>query len=226
MSLDKKLTKDIFEWDTYNWSKALPFWNEYLTGSNLKCLEIGASKGGPSLWLASKGHSVVCSDIRSPKEKAQTLHSSYRVQKVIYEALDATDIPYKNEFDIIIFKSILGGISRDGNEKMKQVVIDQMYSALKPKGKLLFAENLAGSSLHKFARSKTRKWGSSWNYLEYTELNLLFKDFSKTNFKTSGFFSAFGPNELMKKILGMIDSIFSWMIPRSRKYIVFGAAEK
>ena len=34
---------------------------------------------------------------------------------IIYQDIDATNIPYENYFDIIVFKSIIGGIGRNNN---------------------------------------------------------------------------------------------------------------
>ena len=224
--MDKKFIQDIFEWDRFNWSKALPFWQVHLYGDQLKCLELGAHNGGPSLWLSSQGHQVLCTDLDSPIDKAKKLHDKYNANSITYNALDATNIPFENHFDIVVFKSVLGGISRDGKDEMKQVVVDQIFKALKPGGKLLFAENIEGSGLHRIARRKTRRWGSSWNYLKYSDKEELFSQFEKTEFKSVGFLSAFGPNEFFKATLGAIDTVLSPFISKSKKYILFGMVQK
>lgn len=69
---------------------------------------------------------------------------------ITYQDIDATQIPYENEFDIIVFKSIIGGIGRNDNKEIQQLVFNQIYKALKPGGQLLFAENLSASPLHRF----------------------------------------------------------------------------
>ena len=226
MPISKTLIKEIFEWDSYNWSKALPFWDDHLKGEKLHCLELGAHRGGPSLWLSIKGQHVICSDLRNPQEQAKAFHDKHDARNITYSALSATSLPFENEFDVIIFKSILGGISRNGKDELKSQAIGEMYKALKPGGILLFAENLKSSVLHRFFRSRLRKWGNSWNYLEYRELTPLLSDFSKVEMKTTGFFSALGPNEFSKKLLGMADSLLSPLIPPGKKYIVFVAATK
>ena len=219
---------NFIEWDVVNWSKAIPFWSENtdLESNQNNCLELGARNGGLSLWLAIKGNKVICSDIVSPKENASKLHLKHlQHDKIQYQAIDATNIPYEACFDIIVFKSILGGISSE-NANLKQETIDEIYKALKPSGKLLFAENLEASSIHRFFRKKFIKWGNRWNYLKYDEISPLFKSFENVKFQTVGFLGAFGRTELQRRILGKIDSMIRFLIPKKKRYIVLGVASK
>ena len=227
--MEQKLKKDIIEWDVHNWSQALDFWTAHvdLNTGKMECLELGGRQGGLSLWLASKGHKVVCSDLDSPEEYASKLHSKYPFADLIkYEAIDATRIPYENQFDLVVFKSILGGISRGGNHPRKQESVDQIYKALKPSGKLLFAETLEASSLHKYHRKKFIKWADDWNYLKYSDLAHLFHEFENVKFQTVGFFGAFGRSEGQRNFLGKIDSLLKPFLPKQKRYIVFVIAEK
>jgi 2-polyprenyl-3-methyl-5-hydroxy-6-metoxy-1,4-benzoquinol methylase len=163
---------------------------------------VGSNHGGLSLWLAQKGHQVICSDLDNPKSKAIKSHEKYDNLNISYQAVNALDIPYENEFDIIVFKSILGGVSRGGNQKNKKAALEQIYKALKPGGKLLFAENLTASKMHQFLRKHFIKWGADWNYLHIDEMEGLFSDFKKINYKTVGFFGAFGRSESQRRLLG------------------------
>ena len=111
---DKEFMQDVIEWDIKNWWRAISFWEEVYPMQDLsgkKVLDIGGRNGGLSLYFALKGADVICSDIREDGfAKARELHKKYNVQqKVTYEAIDATNIPYKEYFDIICFKSVLGG---------------------------------------------------------------------------------------------------------------------
>src|SRR5688572_4503524 len=109
MNLDQKESKkDIVDWDIVNWLKAIKYWENNFPIGNKKhrCLELGANQGGLSLWLASHKNSVLCSDIKSPKKYASVIHKKYDFAASIkYAAIDATNIPYENHFDIITFKS-------------------------------------------------------------------------------------------------------------------------
>lgn len=227
--MNSRLIEDIVEWDIKNWSKALDYWskNAKVDSGELDCLELGGRRGGPSLWLAMQGNNVICSDLESPEEQAKPLHEKYKCEDlVVYESINATDIPYENRFDIVIFKSILGGISGNGQNELKKKTIDEIYKSLKPGGKLLFAENLESSGLHRFMRKKFVNWGSRWNYLKYSEINHVFDSFEVKNFETAGFFGAFGRTEKQRKFLSFFDEIFKFIIPKSKRYIVFGIAEK
>jgi len=224
------ILRQYVEWDVINWSKALKFWESNVTLDNkgLKCLELGGRRGGLSLWLAIKGNHVICSDFQNPIEAASAIHSQNSFSGSIdYLAVDATQIPFENYFDIVVFKSILGGISRNGNSQLKQVVINEVYKSLKPGGKLLFAENLVASGAHQFFRKKLTKWGSYWNYLQLDEVNGLFKEFNSLRFGTAGFLGAFARMEYQRNLLGRLDTlIFDKVVNDKMKYIVFGVATK
>lgn len=227
--MNKEIIEDIIEWDVKNWSKALEFWSKNIdikSDENL-CLELGGRRGGLSLWLAINGNKVICSDLESPAEYASKLHAKYSCSdKISYKAVDATDIPYENKFDLVVFKSILGGISANGRNELKKKVVDEIYKSLKPSGKLLFAENLESSILHKILRKKFIGWGSRWNYLRFEEIEPTFNSYENIKYQTIGFFGAFGRTEKQRKLLGFIYAIINPIIPKSKKYIVFGIAEK
>jgi len=220
--------KDFIIWDTMNWSKAIHFWEKYLTQGEkpLQCLELGSHQGGLSLWLASKGHHVVCSDMQSPKEQASTHHAPFRMDNITYESIDATQIPYKEQFDIIVFKSMLGGASRAGNDKNKAIVLEQIHQALKPSGILLFAENLEATAMHRFLRKRFISWGKDWNYLKYRDVDELFSIYSEVKYSSVGYFGIFGRSEPQRRFLGRIDQAISLLIPKSCKYILIGMARK
>lgn len=221
-------TKDFIIWDTINWSKAIKFWenNTAVEGKSYACLELGSNQGGLSLWLSQKGNQVICSDLESPAELASAYHGMFGVDNITYEAIDATNIAFHNHFDIIIFKSMLGGASRGGNDENKKIVLQSIHNALKPGGKLLFAENLEASGIHRFLRKLFIKWGKDWNYLRYKEVDELFSLFSDVKYKSAGFFGTFGRSESHRRFLGRIDSMTAFLIPKSSRYILIGIAEK
>lgn len=229
MKINKKFP-NIFEWDVENWSKAIYFWesNSSLLLPGSKALEVGAHNGGLSLWLGMKGIQVVCSDIDFPTDKAKKKHKNYGVSDLVrYEKVNALQMPYENEFDIIIFKSVLGGIGRNNNSNNITVALENIHKALKPGGELLFLENLKGSALHQFFRKKFVKWGGSWNYQLIDELLTYTSKFSSLKYQTKGFLGAFGPNEKTRKIFGKIDTlIFDRITPQNWRYIFIGAAKK
>ena len=219
---------DIVQWDIKSWSKAIHFWDEKIDWSGIStCLEIGAREGGLSLWLALKGKQVTCSDITIP-EVAEQLHAKYKVSdKIEYEAIDATAIPYEDYFDVIVFKSVLGGIGRNNNYALQEQAIKEMCKALKPGGKLLFAENLRASALHGFLRKSFQQWGGKWRYLSLREINTLMKTFSSLDVETTGFLSLFGRSESLRNKLATADEkLFNKLVPEHWHYIAYGIAEK
>ena len=227
--MNSALKKDIIEWDIVNWGKALDYWEGQLDldGDEYVCLELGGRKGGLSLWMAMKNNRVVCSDFEFNEEDARRLHKKYNCeQSITYEDIDATAIPYKNHFDVIAFKSILGGICRNGNDALKKKTIDEIHAALKENGKLVFAENLTASFLHGFMRKRFTKWGSQWNYLRYSEIDEVFASFGTISYVTYGFFGAFGRSEKQRNILGKLDNLIAPLVPKSKRYIVVGVATK
>lgn len=224
-----ELVKDIIDWDVVNWSKALNFWESrnIFDSTAQECLELGGRRGGLSLWMALKGNRVVCSDYQFNETDARKLHEKYDCQeRITYQDIDATAIPFKDHFDVIAFKSILGGICRNNNNVLKVKTIEEMHAALKPGGKLVFAENLTSSFLHRFMRKRFTNWGAAWNYLDYNEIDAVFGSFKEINYTTFGFFGAFGRTERQRRFLGKVDNLISPIIPKSKRYIVVGIAEK
>ncbi|MBV8067653.1 MAG: class I SAM-dependent methyltransferase [Candidatus Eremiobacteraeota bacterium] len=129
--------QDVLKWDVDNWSVALAYWQRYgkLEGAPLECLEIGANQGGLSVWLASKGHRVVCSDLERTDASARPLVTRYGVlDRVTFEDINATAIPYENHFDVIVFKSVLGGVGHNRAIERQRAAIASMHRALKPGG--------------------------------------------------------------------------------------------
>lgn len=225
----KELTKDIIQWDIKSWSKVLLYWDSNIAWDKIQNgLELGGREGGLSLWLALKGKSTVCSDLKGVRNTAENLHLRHNVSSLIeYRDIDATNIPYENHFDIIVFKSIIGGIGRNNSYENQQKVFKEIHKALKPGGKLLFAENLIASPVHQQLRKRFVNWGSSWRYVSLKEMNEFLKDFSSCDLKTTGVLGTFGRNERQRNLLSAIDVlVLNKVCPDNWKYISYGIAEK
>lgn len=223
------LISDIIQWDITIWSRALHFWEKEVDWNKVgNALELGARQGGLSLWLASKGIHVVCSDQGNTKATAEPLHQKHNVASFVkYEDIDATSIPYENHFDVIVFKSIVGGIGYGDNKAAQQKAFDQMYKALKPGGKLLFAENLVATKLHRKLRSRCAGWGSAWRYVTIAEMEEFLSKFSSKEIHTTGILSVFGRNEGQRNFLGALDQgLLNHVTPESWKYVGYGVAVK
>jgi SAM-dependent methyltransferase len=194
----------------------------------LQCLEVGANGGGLSVWLAARGHSVVCSDFGKPPADAKALAERYRVaERIRYEDIDATHIPYESTFDIVAFKSVLGGIGRDGAFERQRAAVASIYRALRPGGRLLFAENLSASPLHRLLRRRYIAWGAQWRYVTIEEMRAFLAPFAHVRLDTAGFFGTFGRSERQRRALALIDRVaFDALVPPGWRYIVYGVATK
>jgi SAM-dependent methyltransferase len=225
----KPLQKAIIEWDVMNWWCAAQFWEDRIPVdlSGTSSLEIGSRAGGLSLWLARKNSQVTCSDKETPEPHVAAFHREWGVSnRIRYESIDATNIPYENEFDIVIFKSVLGAVGSDNNFGKIERAIQEMHAALKPGGLLLFAENL-NAPFHDFFRKRFVKWGNRWRYPTREELLSSFTSFTKVEHGSTGFLGAFGRSEWQRRFLGKIDRLFfSRMVGPRHHYIIYGIATK
>ncbi|MBI2259283.1 MAG: class I SAM-dependent methyltransferase [Flavobacteriia bacterium] len=221
--------KTVLEWDVKTWSKALNYWEKNLNfSSELKAIELGSRGGGLSIYLASKGINVICSDLEGITEEVQSQHKNFPFYKnITYQKIDCTNISYENSFDVIIFKSILGGVGYNNRYDLQKQAINEMYKALKPGGVVLFAENLKASPLHQFFRKRFTRWGSSWRYISISEIEELFTDYKLIKYSSTGFLATFGRNERQRSLFYYLDTlIFNHITPKSWKYMVFGLASK
>ncbi len=224
------MAADVLAWDAGNWSVALEFWERHgaLEGGPLECLEIGANRGGLSAWLASMGHNVICSDLRDCESRARPLIERAGIlSRVRFQDIDATAIPYDNEFDVIVFKSVLGGVGHGGAIDRQRAAVASMHRALRPGGRLLFAENLTGSPLHRFFRRNFVKWGNGWRYVTIDEMRDFLRPFSQVRFDTSGVLGTFGRSEAQRQLLANVDrAALNAAFPPHWRYIMYGVATK
>lgn len=131
----------------------------------------------------------------------------------------------ENEFDIICFKSMLGGIVRNNDLIIAKKIIAKVHKALRPRGVLLFAENMAATPLHSYMKNIYGAKKNNWKYFTVNELVELFDIFDHYDYKTRVLLGCFSPNEKSRSILGHVDNIFDFF-PNNWKYIFFGAGRK
>lgn len=229
-SFHKKVIKDSIQWDISNWVKSISFWEQVLNKKikNLKALELGCGEnGGLSLWLAYKGYNVVCSGYGSDLDTAKKIHKQYNLKgQIEYCQIDAKSIPAENLYDIICFKSVLGGIIRDNPESGK-AVIQQIYKALKPGGYLLFSENLKASKFHMKLRKRYGALKNKWFYFSENDIDNLLEPFSSVQYKTFGFVGCLGRNEAQRRLLSFFDTfVFDKILNKEHHYIISVVAEK
>lgn len=224
------LLPEIVGWDVVNWSQALAFWNRRARlPEAASCLELGCGGNSSlSLWLAKRGDAVVCSDNGGVPESIKASHRRHGVaDRVTYADVDARSIPYKNRFDVIAFKSVLGGIVREAPAAVAREVMLSVHDALKPGGVLLFAENLTSTPLHHFARSRFMRREATWHYFALRELQAMLSPFQSFEMTTFGLLGCFGRSEPQRRVLGKLDrSVFDKLVPARWHYVAAAIAYK
>lgn len=218
---------DILGWDTATWSNALTFWRAYgpPLGPGARCLEVGSGGGGISLWLARQGCDVVCSDITVPGPEARALHRRQGVSsRVSYRACDVMDLGFREEFDVVVFRSVLGALGDRGGREPQRTALQEIGRALRPGGALLFAENLAASGLHRWARRRFVPWGREWAYIPLAELGSLLDPFPRWSVETTGVVAAFGRTERQRRRLAAVDRRLTRLVPDRWHYLAYGVA--
>lgn len=230
--MERTIKQDVCEWDVENWSRAIDIFEKVDLSINnsgkINVLDIGGRNGGLTLYWALKGANVVCSEIDEKNfDKAKELHRKYGVKDSIkYEVVNATDIKYDNYFDIITWKSVMGGVGYDNNYKNQKIMMEQCYKALKPGGMLMFVENLTGSKMHMFLRRKLRRWGNRWRYVQLGEFEDLLDMYTIQYIETFGFLGILGRKRILNILLSGIDKIFDRFIRKNNRYIVSIVAMK
>ena len=221
---------DILNWDVQTWAAALDAWEPVVAAAPpaLRCLEVGAGPGGPTLWLAAQGHDVVCTNLADTEAQASPLHRRFgMLDRVEYRDIDLREgLPYRDEFDVVVFKSVLGGLGDD--PAFARSVIAEIHAALKPGGVLLFAENIRGSIVHRAARSLAyRMRGTSWRYPTLRELEGLLDVFDDLEISTNGVAAVLGPNERIRSTLAKLDAAgLARITPARWQYMAFGVARR
>jgi SAM-dependent methyltransferase len=225
------LREAVVGWDVVNWSRALDFWDSRLDlqPADGRALELGCGgNGGLSLWLAAKGCRVLCSGYQGVDEAARAAHRAHGVEhRIEYATVDACAIPYREAFDLVGYKSMLGRIVGDGSLPAARGVVEQIRRALKPGGRLLFAENLVSSGLHRVLR---QRWGAGknrWRYFTIEELVELHAGFTAFEYTTFGFAGCLGRTEGQRRLLGRLDAhLLDRIVPDRWHYILAGIATK
>jgi SAM-dependent methyltransferase len=218
------------EWDVTTWSAGLTFWSQHSLKSlpNAHVLELGARNGGLSLWLAVNGAHVLSTDVDGPSDRAKVLHVDHNMQsRVSYEAVDATTMEFDSEFDVVVFKSVLGGVGGALGHRGQQEVIKRCIRSLKPGGELWFAENLTGTRLIGWLRNRFVPWGSRWRYVTTGELLSWLEEFDQVETKAVGTVALLGRNEKQRRRLAKLDRrVLDHFGGDNARYVLVGVARK
>jgi 2-polyprenyl-3-methyl-5-hydroxy-6-metoxy-1,4-benzoquinol methylase len=235
MDIPNKTIADIIEWDVQNWSQLLTYWEPILKKlpPDGKILAFGERNGGLSLWLAMQGFHVDCTDRVRPTDAAVEMHKRYHVaDKITYGSFDVVNSSMEgNKYDLIIAKSVLGGIKSDyknattRTSETRENAIKNIYNLLKPNGYILFAENIQGSVLlHKVRKMLGKQKG--WYYFNISDFNNLFKTFHDVEIKTFGVIPTTSRNRYFNDFIFALNKYLLNVLPSSYKYIAFIQGQK
>lgn len=224
------LILDAMGWDAVNWARPLGWLQQELPGEwpGRRCLEIGAGgiSGGLSLWMASLGARVFCTNLKMATREMHDLHEAYGLDsRITYGILDVLKWSQKDIYDVIAFKSILGDVASGGRLESAARAIQAMQAALRPGGVLVFLENLAGTAVHRVLRRLGRNWGLTWHYFTIDEMNRLLSPFAYHRYRSYGFFGCLSP-EGLRRVVGRLDRNTDFIWPESWRYLIGGFAVK
>lgn len=224
---------DIIEWDVRNWAQLIGCWSDIIEEypKTAKVLTVGERNGGLSLWLAQMGYNVVCTDITETTEGAKALHKKYGVaDKISYRKLDVVNDETDELYDIILAKSVIGGLKANRQDattrsfSVQKKAIAQIHSMLDKGGVFLSAENLQGNLFTKWSRTIAKK-NKGWRYLKYSELSQLFSSYNILQIKTFGILPSSFSSSVINGIAYGINRVLNFL-PANMKYIAFVAAKK
>lgn len=228
--MEKAIKKSVVQWDVTNWGRAIALWEKDLPNdlTGKKVLDIGGGGGGLSVFFALKGAEVLCTDLTldRKKEAERNFQKQGVLGKIRYEQLDVTKMSFKKQFDIVVFKSVMGGVGWNNNYHNQELMIDNIYEALKDGGTLYFAENLTASRFHQWARRKFIEWGTSWRYVTVEEVKKLTAKFGHVSYATYGILGVFGRKTFLADVFGAIDSVFDRFVNENKRYIISAVCKK
>lgn len=229
MSLPPGLERDVLAWDVLTWRQALRLWESHLPKrlEGWQALELGAARGGLSLYVGLKGAQVICSDLYSPENQARPLHQRYGLEGITYRALNAQrlDLPDQS-LDLVCCKSVLGGVRKQQVTDPKPQMMAEIWRVLKPGGWLLLAENLQGHALHRWLRRRFVVWSGGWEYLPQEAWLALLSDFEVCAVRSAGLLALVGRSEEQRRWLARLDRLLLPYVSPSSHYMFAAVLRK
>lgn len=178
----RHLIEDCSGWNRKLWADAVEFALERISNKfqGLSALEIGAGEFS-SLAPIFKSHNVdiICSYYGADNRERIRSGNLRRVQKkhaigdIPLSNQDAFDL--KGKYDLIILKSVLGGLARGEDYQRIKDIIDGILSHLNEGGLLISIDNQSNP----FANCFRKKFGAGknlWTYLDRDRFSTLVQD--------------------------------------------------
>ena len=173
---DNRLVRLAFGWNYKSWSHAFKVSNFQLPNRLDRILEIGASRHSMvSLIFDGLASEIVISYYTGEQREGieqylASVRQKYHLKsKYVLEQADATTV--EGSFDIVIMKSVLGGLFRQKSSTISDATgfIGSLVSrAVKPEGLLISIDN--GKSILERALSRFGARKNQWRFFRKSEL--------------------------------------------------------
>lgn len=173
---DNRFVRSAFGWSYKSWSHAFKVSNFQLPNKVDRILEIGASERSMvSLIFDGLASEIVISYFSDEHKEGveqylASLRQKYHLKsKYVLEQIDATSV--EGSFDIVIMKSVLGGLFRQNSSTISDATsfIESLVSrAVKPEGLLISIDNGKSILEHTLSRFGARK--NQWRFFRKSEL--------------------------------------------------------
>jgi hypothetical protein len=174
---DNRLVRLAFGWNYKSWSHAFKVSNFQLPNRLDRILEIGASRHSMvSLIFDGLASEIVISYYTGEQREGieqylASVRQKYHLKsKYVLEQADATTV--EGSFDIVIMKSVLGGLFRQKSSTISDATgfIGSLVSrAVKPEGLLISIDN--GKSIFERALSRFGARKNQWRFFSKSELS-------------------------------------------------------
>jgi hypothetical protein len=173
---DKRaLMEDCIGWNRKTWADALEFAVSGLPGDlhGKTVLEVGAGRSSTLAPLfSSMGADVVCSCYGPRKAdiedgQLRTIRGKYRLRQACVVEMNAYDI--SDVYDLIVLKSVLGGICRNNDYAAIRSLVSRMADHLTKSGRIITLDNGYMKPLESL-RPVLGTGGHSWTYIQKDRL--------------------------------------------------------
>ncbi|MGE0087180.1 MAG: class I SAM-dependent methyltransferase [Desulfococcaceae bacterium] len=135
-----------------------------------RILDIGCGTGRHSIELARRGYTVIGIDLSESQLKRAKEKASEKNLQIVFQKYDARNLPFMNEFNLIIMLCE-GAFPLMETDEMNFQILRNAANALLPKGKLIFT-TLNGlfplfHSVKDFLDSKTEEGNAKYGSLSF-----------------------------------------------------------
>jgi hypothetical protein len=228
----RALVEDCCGWNKKTWADAVEFAISALPDDlrEKKIIEIGASdKSTVAPIFATRGAHVLCSYYSKPpgfieNSQLKYVRSKYHIEEIPTIETSVTEL--SGRYDVIIMKSVLGGVFRNDNYKDLGTLIRRLLrDNVSVGGAILTIDNGYIAPFHKLRRHRGTG-GNSWSYLaqhklteSLADLDVTIKGFGYLNVASASL--QFGRNcEFLNSLVYYLDKAMISLIGPSERAVL------